>query len=267
MCLNELRLNGFDLFNMIGRGLSLRSSSWGGLELAPGSSSLEEGTESPDWRPTVGLIGTDDLVDSVTGVLGPAGRVVSVQRGQASLGGTRGDLDIVVAELLPDDGNSGVDAGFAMELLRGASTAVELVLIAERRSLLTLIRANTSASVDFLIRPYPAEELALRLRHAVDRAASRRWARHLEAALDSLQLAIRAREVPPIRADLARLTYRDAMQIASERAAREYLSALMSDVNGNVAKAARRAGLERESLHRILKRSGIQGATFKKKPG
>jgi DNA-binding NtrC family response regulator len=62
---------------------------------------------------------------------------------------------------------------------------------------------------------------------------------------------------------LAQLTYHDAVELARERASREYLIALMQQFGGSVTRAAERAGMERESLHRLLKRYGLRSNEFK----
>ena len=64
-------------------------------------------------------------------------------------------------------------------------------------------------------------------------------------------------------AELARLTYRQALQVARERATREYLVALMRRFEGNVTHAAVHAGLVRESMHRLLRRHGLRSEDFK----
>jgi two-component system response regulator AtoC len=64
-------------------------------------------------------------------------------------------------------------------------------------------------------------------------------------------------------AALARLPYREAVAEARERVSRDYLVALMSEFGGNVTRAAERAGLERESLHRLLRKHGIRSDDFK----
>jgi DNA-binding NtrC family response regulator len=45
---------------------------------------------------------------------------------------------------------------------------------------------------------------------------------------------------------------------------RDYLVALMREFGGNVTRAAERAGVERESLHRLLKRYGIRSDDYKR---
>ncbi|HYQ81630.1 MAG TPA: sigma-54 dependent transcriptional regulator [Anaeromyxobacteraceae bacterium] len=63
---------------------------------------------------------------------------------------------------------------------------------------------------------------------------------------------------------LARMPYREAVETARDRVSREYLVALMREFGGNVTRAAERAGVERESLHRLLKRYGIRSDDFKR---
>ena len=51
---------------------------------------------------------------------------------------------------------------------------------------------------------------------------------------------------------------REVVDLARDRATRDYLVALMREYKGNVTKAAERAGMERESLHRLLKKHGLR---------
>ena len=62
---------------------------------------------------------------------------------------------------------------------------------------------------------------------------------------------------------LETLTYRDVIETARDRATRDYLVALMKDLGGNVTQAAERAGIERESMHRLLKKHGVRSEDFK----
>ncbi|MBI5546126.1 MAG: sigma-54-dependent Fis family transcriptional regulator [Deltaproteobacteria bacterium] len=59
------------------------------------------------------------------------------------------------------------------------------------------------------------------------------------------------------------MSYREAVQVARERVSRDYLTALMKEAGGNVTRAAERAGMERESLHRLLKRYSVRSDDFK----
>jgi two-component system response regulator AtoC len=62
---------------------------------------------------------------------------------------------------------------------------------------------------------------------------------------------------------LAKLAYREAVDLARDRVSRDYLAALLKEFEGNVTRAAERAGVERESLHRLMKRYGIRSDDFK----
>jgi DNA-binding NtrC family response regulator len=73
-----------------------------------------------------------------------------------------------------------------------------------------------------------------------------------------------AAPVAPAAGALARLPYREAVELARERASRDYLVALLQEFGGNVTRAAERAGMERESLHRLLKRYGVRSEEFKR---
>ena len=64
---------------------------------------------------------------------------------------------------------------------------------------------------------------------------------------------------------LAKLPYREAVDLARDRVSRDYLVALLTEFEGNVTHAAERAGMERESLHRLLKRYGVRSDDFKER--
>jgi two-component system response regulator HydG len=93
-------------------------------------------------------------------------------------------------------------------------------------------------------------------------------------AVASTQL-VREQDLPPeVRAEqsgalpgdaLAKMPYRDAVELARERISRDYLTALLREFAGNVTQAAERAGLERESLHRLIRRYGIRPDDFRKR--
>ncbi|MBZ0236955.1 MAG: sigma-54 dependent transcriptional regulator [Deltaproteobacteria bacterium] len=82
----------------------------------------------------------------------------------------------------------------------------------------------------------------------------------LEALPDEVAATLRPRIT---RGTESRLTYREVVDLARDRASREYLIALMRELGGNVTEASRRAGMERESLHRLLKRYGVRSEDFK----
>ncbi|MCK6502424.1 sigma-54 dependent transcriptional regulator [Myxococcota bacterium] len=58
-------------------------------------------------------------------------------------------------------------------------------------------------------------------------------------------------------------TWRSAQERAIDLAAREYFPALMRRLGGNVTKAAIEAGMERETLHRLLRRYNVDAGRFR----
>jgi len=63
--------------------------------------------------------------------------------------------------------------------------------------------------------------------------------------------------------DLKDLSYRDAKNQILERFNKEYLSAVLSENQGNVTHAARKCGLERQAFQQILRRYGIKSEDFR----
>jgi len=66
---------------------------------------------------------------------------------------------------------------------------------------------------------------------------------------------------PP--AVLAAMPYKEVIADARDRISREYLVALLTELGGNVTRAAERAEMERESLHRLLRKYGLRSDDFK----
>jgi DNA-binding NtrC family response regulator len=63
---------------------------------------------------------------------------------------------------------------------------------------------------------------------------------------------------------LATMPYREAIDATRDRVSRDYLVALMRQFDGNVTKAAEKAGMGRESLHRLLKRYAVRPNEFRR---
>ena len=99
------------------------------------------------------------------------------------------------------------------------------------------------------------------LENAIERAVA--VARGPLLTADDLPPEVGASSAAPSREVLTALPYRDAVELARDRSSREYLVALLQEFQGNVTQAAARAGMERESLHRLLKRHGLRSDDFK----
>ncbi|HET6438282.1 MAG TPA: sigma-54 dependent transcriptional regulator [Anaeromyxobacter sp.] len=102
------------------------------------------------------------------------------------------------------------------------------------------------------------------LENAVERAVALSAGQRIE--LSDLPAEVAEAAPGPVPADpagLAKLPYREAVAEARDRTSRDYLVALLAEFGGNVTRAAERAGLERESLHRLLRKHGIRSDDFK----
>ncbi|MGD8627841.1 MAG: sigma-54 dependent transcriptional regulator [bacterium] len=62
---------------------------------------------------------------------------------------------------------------------------------------------------------------------------------------------------------LTRLTYQEACDLGRDRIAGRYLQALIKAHKGNVTAAAERAGIQRETLHRLLRKHNIDPSEFR----
>jgi two-component system response regulator AtoC len=104
------------------------------------------------------------------------------------------------------------------------------------------------------------------LENVVERAVAVAGGERVEAAdlPPDVGAAAGAPAAPAPQAALAALPYKDAVAGARDRVTREYLVALLTEFGGNVTRAAERAGVERESLHRLLRRHGLRSDDFKK---
>jgi DNA-binding NtrC family response regulator len=100
------------------------------------------------------------------------------------------------------------------------------------------------------------------LENAVERAVAVAGGTNVDGR--DLPVDLRAGQEGDLPMDaLVRMTYREALDTARDRFSRDYLTSLMREFEGNVTRAAERAGIERESLHRLLKRYGVRSDDFK----
>jgi DNA-binding NtrC family response regulator len=100
------------------------------------------------------------------------------------------------------------------------------------------------------------------LENAVERAVAVARGRLLAVADLPPEVAGGQEGLPPA-GELARMPFKDAVDLARDRVSREYLVALLRELEGNVTQAAARAGMKRESLHRLCKQLGVKPDDFR----
>jgi DNA-binding NtrC family response regulator len=111
---------------------------------------------------------------------------------------------------------------------------------------------------------YPWPGNVRELENAVERAVA--VGRGKAVALRDLPADVKGSQEGAIPAEvLAKMPYREAVDLARDRVTRDYLVALLRELDGNVTRAAERAGMARESLHRLLKRFGVRSDDFKER--
>jgi DNA-binding NtrC family response regulator len=162
-------------------------------------------------------------------------------------------FDVVVTDVR-------VPGADGFELLRAAkraSPATEVVLMTAFATVPDAVQAVKQGAYDYLEKPFDPDDVAL----AVARALGHRRAVADEPPCHGTGAA--ADEVSAAPGARVSLPFREAVEAARDRASRGYLVALMREFGGCVTRAARRAGMERESLHRVLRRYGIQSDAFK----
>jgi two-component system response regulator HydG len=109
---------------------------------------------------------------------------------------------------------------------------------------------------------YPWPGNVRELENAVERSAAA--ASGQQIAYRNLPPEVQARPEGKLPMEmLANMPYKEAVETARDRVSRDYLVALMREFNGNVTRAAERAGMERESLHRLLRRYDLHSEDFK----
>jgi DNA-binding NtrC family response regulator len=143
-----------------------------------------------------------------------------------------------------------LDGDELVRLVKERWPLTEVVMMTAFASIPAAVEAMRQGAYDYIQKPFDPDDVSL--------VVTRALARHRERA------GTRAAAVGQLSPqELAALSYREALASSRDRGSREYLIALLTSFGGNVSRAAERAGLERESLHRLLRRYGIQAGAFR----
>ncbi|HYP88997.1 MAG TPA: response regulator [Polyangiaceae bacterium] len=170
-------------------------------------------------------------------VLLPAYKVETANDGRHALSrALDGGIDVVVADIrMPD-----LDGFQLLSELKRSRPEIEVVLMTAYGGVESAIEAIRAGAFDYVTKPFEPEQL-----------------------LSKIQRAVGSRKVAQ-QTKLSKLSYKDAMEAAHDLACRAYLQDLLEEFKGNVSHAAERAQIERESLHRLLKRYGLASRAFRR---
>ena len=153
-----------------------------------------------------------------------------------------------------------------------------VVMITGYASIPDAVEAMRRGAFDYLAKPLEAEEIALVVARALHGptctgeevaggANGARLANGAARASGTSQDVHGAAHAPwavlPDGSDGVDAVFHDAVAAARDRASRDYLVALLRQFRGNVTQAARRAGMTRESLHRLLRKYDVHSEAFK----
>ena len=191
----------------------------------------------------------DNMCRLLKDILAPQHDVVLAGDGSAARAHLEeGDFDLVLTDVrMP-----GLDGFELVKLVKERWPLTEVVVMTAYASIPSAVEAMRRGAYDYIQKPFDPDDVSLVVSRALERHRERASAQ--AAASDTTRLSPE---------DLASLSYREALASARDRGSREYLAALLKEFGGNVSRAAERAGLERESLHRLLRRHGIQAGTFR----
>ena len=154
-------------------------------------------------------------------------------------------FDVVVTDVrMP-----GADGHEVLRAVKSYAPDTPVVMLTAYATVPDAVVAVKQGAYDYIEKPFDPDDLAL----VVARAADHRRRSRRDAADPGGAGFRRGVSVP----------YREAVEAARDRASREYLAALMREFNGCVTWAAERAGMDRVSLHRLLRRFGIHSEEFK----
>ena len=169
-------------------------------------------------------------------VLAPDGMVAYARLEAAS-------FDVVLTDVrMP-----GPDGFELARLIRKKWPLTEVVFMTAFASIPEAVDALRLGAYDYVAKPFHPDDVSLLIARALERQRERAGTH--DAVADE---------------QLAALSYREALAEARDRGSREYLEALLKLFAGNVSRAAHRAGMERESLHRLLRRHGIDADSFRR---
>jgi DNA-binding NtrC family response regulator len=153
-------------------------------------------------------------------------------------------LDVVVSDVrMP--GASGFEV---LRAVRSRPNAASVVLMTAYANVPDAVAAMRLGAYDYIAKPLDADEIALVVARAVEHR------RHPDAR-DEGDAERDPRDEGAVDVSAG---FRRAVEEARDRASRRYLTDLMRLFHGNVTQAASRAGMTRESLHRVLKRYSVR---------
>jgi DNA-binding NtrC family response regulator len=164
-------------------------------------------------------------------------------------------FDVVLTDVrMP--GSSGFDV---LRAVRHRSPSTAVVMMTAYANVADAVAAMKLGAYDYVAKPLDADEIALVVARAIE---------HLrETAGPGRAASGEDDRCPPGTPDEVSLGFHRAVEAARDRASREYLVKLLRLFHGNVTEAAKRAGMTRESLHRVMRKYDVHSEHHRDQPG
>jgi DNA-binding NtrC family response regulator len=172
--------------------------------------------------------------------------------------------------ILTDIRMPGADGFEVVKFVKEKHPDTEVVMMTAYASVEAAVEAIKQGAYDYLQKPFDPDDVVLVVARALERRSLQAQAPELGTQLPGQAAHSGPEDLPLEEASAAgdentllERSYRDVVNLAREKVSREYLTALMRRFQGNVTQAASRAGLERESLHRLLKQYDVRADSFR----
>jgi DNA-binding NtrC family response regulator len=165
-------------------------------------------------------------------------------------------FDVVLTDIrMP--GASGFDV---LRAVKSRAPRTRVVMITAYANVADAVAAIKLGAYDYVAKPLDADEISLVVARAVAQAQETPGAaEEARAHEDRFGAAAESVEVS--------VGFHHAVELARDAASRRYLVGLMRLFRGNVTQAATRAGMTRESLHRVLKKYDVRSEDHKQTTG
>lgn len=167
-------------------------------------------------------------------------------------------FDVVLTDIRME-GLNGFDV---LRAVQRRAPYIEVVMMTAYANVADAVSAIKLGAFDYVAKPLDADEISLVVARAVEHRRERE--RRSWESVPGADARLPASEGDGVEVSAG---YRQAVEEARERASRAYLTKLMQLFQGNVTRAAQRAGMTRESLHRVLKQYGVRSEEFREPAG
>jgi DNA-binding NtrC family response regulator len=198
-----------------------------------------------------------NMLELLVKILGETYEVHTASDGAAALARLeREGFDVVLTDVrMP-----GADGFEVVKAVKLRWPHTEVVMMTAYASVEAAVEAIREGAYDYIQKPFDPDDVTLVVARAIERKQRRVPGTVTTQPSGAPDAAAEAAAEPR---NLASLSYRELVNQARDVASREYLVALMRAFSGRVTPAAEQAGIERESLHRLLRRYGVRAEDYR----